>query len=244
MQETPRPEAPDGEGRPVPAGPLLGKLGHELRSPLTGIIGLTRMLLRGPPAGGDPASQRRQLTLVLTSATQMLRTVEQVVDIVRLQSGLPPLVPAVFDGRATVAEVALAHQPAAAARSLRLLTDVPPEPVLLTTDAGQLRRLLAEIVDNAVKHTDGDAVCLRLTGGAGGTVAIEVSDDGPGIPAGERSLIFEPFERGDGAAGRDEGAGLGLYFARLLAGRLGATLRLRDDDGPGTTFTIELPAAP
>lgn len=230
-------------GPPLPElpGALLSKLGHELRSPLNGVIGLTRIMLRRLAAGTpDPDAETRHLTLVLASAAQMLRTVDQVVGLARLQSGATACVPAVFDCRETVAEAVLQQQPTAAARGLHLLAEVPDTPVLLVSDARLLQPLLHELVDNAVKYADGGDVHVRIGNGHDDAVTIEVANDGPAIPADERSRIFEPFERGAaGTAYDDSAAGLGL--SRELAERLDATLSLRADPGPRTTFAVELP---
>jgi signal transduction histidine kinase len=76
----------------------------------------------------------------------------------------------------------------------------------------------------------------------GATASVSVQDDGPGVPAEERELIFERFKRGASAAGK-AGFGLGLAIGRELAERMGGELVLEDLDGPGATFTLRLPAA-
>jgi signal transduction histidine kinase len=230
-------------GAALPGGTLLSMLGHEMRSPLNGIIGLARMLLRrlsnGPP---DPEAQVRHLTLLLTSASEMLHLTEQLADIARLQSGLARPDPAPIDCREAVTEAVRGRQPAATARELRLLVESPDQPVPLTCEAGLLVRLLHELIDNAVKYTDGAEVRIRMSAADPDTIVIDVANDGPAVPAGERTRIFGPFERGDAGAAYDGGgAGLGLYLARQLAHELGATVSLRDEDHPGTAFAVEIP---
>ena len=101
---------------------------------------------------------------------------------------------------------------------------------------------MTNLCENATKFGSGVRVEL---GARAGMATIDVADDGPGITAAERSRIFEPFERGEAAsAGGDGGAGLGLYLARKVAERLGATLSLSGEDHRGTTFTIEIPRRP
>jgi signal transduction histidine kinase len=234
-------------GQPAfPGGQLLSKLGHELRGPLTGIIGLTRILVRNTSAGAvNPATHVRQLNLLLTSAIQMLRVTEQVVDISRLQSPVGPPVPVEFDCAQMIADTVGTHQPAAAARGIRLVAELPDGPLLITGENRLFGRLLYELLDNAVKYADRGDVYIRITDSRPDVLTIDVADDGPGITAAERSRIFEPFERGEAAsAGGDGGAGLGLYLARKVAERLGATLSLSGEDHRGTTFTIEIPRRP
>jgi len=249
LSVTRRPPAPGGfvlVYQPRPAGPgLLGgtsvaKLGHELRGPMNGIVGLARILLRKLSAGpGDPDTQTRQLTLLLTSAGRMLRLIEQVVDVARLQSDLVRPAPRTVDCRDVVAEAVRSKEPAARERGLRLRLESPAEPVPLLCEADLLHRVVAELIGNALRYTGGAEVRVRLS--VPGAVRIEVANDGPAIPAGERTRIFEAFERGEAADGDDGGAGLGLYLARTLAGLLGADLRLRDEAGPGVTFVLDLP---
>jgi len=223
----------------APGADVLSKLGHELRSPLTGIIGLTKILLTQLGVA-DPARQARQLDMIQSSARQSLATIERVVDIANLQSGRVEGDPRLIDCRGVVADAAATFAAAAQERGLRLRTDLPDHPVTVYADTAILTRTLRELLDNAVKFADPGEVVLHA-GTDRGRPIVEVSDDGPGIPAGDQERIFEAFERGELAAERDdEGAGLGLYLARLLADRLGACLSARSPAGR-TTFTITFP---
>jgi signal transduction histidine kinase len=235
-----------GAGPGPPAAPadafgaeVLSKLGHELRSPLAAIIGLTRILLMRLAAGqADAATQVRQLEMVQASAARSLATIEQVVDLARIGSGRVCASPQLVDCRDVVAEVAAELRAAAAERGLRLCVNVPQGPVVITTDPGILGRLLRELVGNALRFTDAGEVRIRLHAGDG-PVVIDVSDDGPGIPLHEQGRIFEPFERGARTAEGDDGApGLGLGLARKQAGLLGAQLNVRSQAGSGSTFSI------
>jgi signal transduction histidine kinase len=97
------------------------------------------------------------------------------------------------------------------------------------------------LLDNAVRvSTDGTEVTVRLANGDG--AILSVCDQGPGVPADERELIFERFQRGRDTAGQ-AGFGLGLAIGRELAERMGGTLVLEDSDGPGAKFTLTLPVS-
>lgn len=223
-----------------PFGPQVwSKLSHELRSPLAGIIGLTRILLMRLQAGqADVATQVRQLELVQASAARSLATIEQVVELARLGSGQLLPVRVLVDCTEVITTVAAKLAATAAQRGLRLRVDVPPHPVTVTSDPDMLGRLLAELVANGLRFTDGTEVRIRLQAGDG-AVAIEVSDDGPGIPPDEQARIFEPFERGAHAAEHDDSApGLGLHLAARQAAMLGAALALRSQNGSGSTFSV------
>ena len=218
-------------------GSVLSKMGHELRSPLNGIIGLTRIMQMKHAAGSvDAAQQLRQLDMVQTSAQRLLATIERLTDIAKIESGgLQPHWESVDCG----ALVARATRP-------ELVLDTPDEPVVVSSDPKILTKLLSELIDNAVRFTRSapGAVRVRVHPAAGaGAALIAVEDDGPGIPDSERARIFEAFERGENAAEYGDGSGLGLYLAFRLAGLLGAQLDVHSGPGGGSSFTVSIPAA-
>jgi signal transduction histidine kinase len=216
---------------------VLSKLGHELRSPLASIIGLTRVLLmRIHAAQADSATQVRQLGMIQASAARSLSTIERVVRLARIESGRVRPALQFADCRDVVTSVAATLQIAAADQGRRLSTDVPAHPVMLLSDPDILGQLLSELASNGLCYTHGGEVRIRVHAGEE-PVIIDVCDDGPGISEHEQARIFEPFERGDLAS--DDGApGLGLHLARKQAGLLGAQLSLVSQAGAGSTFTI------
>jgi signal transduction histidine kinase len=222
-------------GGPLPGGPLLSRLGHEMRGPLAGIQGLTSVMRTTLSAGlGNHDRLDRQLTLIGSSAADLLRTVDQVVDLVRLDADpVPPA--AALDCAAVVAEVVARREPG----GRHLVVDLPGHPLPAVGDAGHLRRILTELIDNATRYADPGDIRIALRAEAGHPV-ITVSDPGPPIPAADRALLFAPFTRGSTAERCDHaGSGLGLCIAHRLADRIGAELRLAGGT-PGTTFAIRL----
>jgi signal transduction histidine kinase len=229
-----------GAGPPALAD-LLPRLGHQLREPVGCIIGLARVMQSKIARGiTDPADQANQLAMLENSAAALLATVERIVEVANVARGTEP--PGqVVDCREIVAAVAAQFDPEAAARGHRVLAEVPGAPVPTAGAPAPLRRLLAELTDNAVKYGGEADVHLRLHPGLGGGASIEVADGGRGIAPGERERIFAPYARGEAAAGRDiPGAGLGLYLVAVLAARLGARLRLVTGEGRGSTFIVDL----
>jgi len=101
----------------------------------------------------------------------------------------------------------------------------------------QLERVLANVIENALKFSPSGAPVDVASSVAGGEVTIRVSDRGPGIPAQERGRIFEPFSR----VARGGGSGLGLAIAQGFAQANGASLSLEPNDGSGTTFVLAIP---
>lgn len=235
----PRFNTPGGDMERLPGAPLLSRLGHELRSPLTGILGLSRIMLVKLAAGAaEPGQQINQLELLRASAEQMLRTIDRVVEVARLDLPAGPA-PEPSDCRARIAEVVAQARPGAEARGRQLLLDLPDEPVLIADRHDALRRILAELVDNAVKYADHPDIRVSARPQTENPAAIEVSDDGPGLTDEEQARLGNPFERG-AAAERDEipGSGLGLYLARQLVGAAGLRMVLRSGPPAGTTVTV------
>jgi signal transduction histidine kinase len=114
-------------------------------------------------------------------------------------------------------------------------------PVWALADPGSVARILRILLDNAVRVTpDGSAVRVELHSDPG--PSLTVCDEGPGVPADERELIFKRFQRGRDTGGQ-AGFGLGLAIGRELALRMGGELVLEDSEEPGARFTLKLPAA-
>lgn len=227
----------------IPVIPLLSKVGHELRSPLTGIIGLTRVLLTKLGAGPvDSATLVRPLELIQASARRSLAAVERVVEAAKIDSGEVFCRPSAVDLRDALADAVGTMRATAEQRGLRLRVACPDHPVVVSTDQGLFVRVLVELIENAVKFTDDGEICVRVGDGSMESVTVDVIDEGPGVSEGERDRIFFPFERGEQAVRRnDEGVGMGLYLARRLAEVLGARLVLSGEMCPGATFTLTLP---
>jgi signal transduction histidine kinase len=225
----------------LPGAVLLAKLGHELRSPLTGIVGLTRIMLVKLADGSHTAAQQtHQLELMRTSAVQLIDTVDRVVTIAKLEVTTSPA-DEVFDCRAAITAVVAQAGPSADTHARRLIVEAPDEPVLATGSEQALQRLLSELVDNAIKYTDQTDVRIRCRRTSLRTPVIEVSDDGPGMTVDEQTRIATPFVRGAAAEHNDvAGSGLGLYLAQQLTTPSRATLTVHSAPSTGSTFVVQL----
>jgi signal transduction histidine kinase len=230
-----------GSDEALPGALLLSKLGHELRSPLTGIVGLTRIMLVKLADGSiTTAQQIYQLELVRTSAIQMLETIDRVAAIATLQVGNSTPDDA-FDCRATITAVVTQLAPSADAHARRLIVEVPDEPVMATGHEYALQRLLTELVDNAIKYTDQTDIRIRCRLTPYQPSVIDVSDDGPGMTVDEQTRIYTPFARGAAAEQHHiAGSGLGLYLAQQLTAQCGATLTTHSAPSTGSTFVVQL----
>jgi signal transduction histidine kinase len=233
-----------GEDQPqavLPGVDVLSKLGHELRGPLNGIIGLVRIMSVKVISGTvDPGQQVRQLEMIQESAGELLTTVERVADLAHLDAVPAAADPDPVDVGQIIADVIVALRPGAIDRGLNLSADPREGPVLVAGEPEQLRRLVTELVDNAVKYTDSAQIRVRATQTAGSGALVEVSDGGPGIPTDQQDRMFAPFTRGAAAEERGvSGSGLGLCLARRIAGRCGGVLSVHSTQGNGSTFRIQ-----
>lgn len=220
---------------------FLATVSHELRTPLTAIIGFAKLLLRDAEDGPDHGA-RPYLERILDNGKSLLGEINDLLDLAKIEAGRMVVVPGPVELAPFLRELAGSFEWQARAKGLELRVEAGPGLPVLQADAGKLRRLLANLVGNALKFTDRGSVVVRADAEPRG-VRIAVTDTGIGIPLEMQTLIFEPFEQVDqGQARRFEGSGLGLAICRSLADLLGARLEVDSRPGRGSTFTVRLPA--
>ena len=215
---------------------------HELRTPLTSIRGFVEALEDGAVA--EPETAQRFLGKIRTHADRMAALVDDLLDLSRLEGGRAP------EWKETrpseVAEGVVASFAAPATRkdiSLRHVDQGAPPAV---TDPERLRRILENLVDNAVKYTpERGRVEGTTSPGPDGSARIEVADDGPGIAPEHQDRVFERFYRVDKARSRElGGTGLGLSIVKHLAEGIGASVTVESEPGKGSRFIVSLPGKP
>jgi signal transduction histidine kinase len=212
---------------------------HELRTPLTSLQGMLELLgedlregrLDLPDAQAQVAAAQRELRRLGSLATELL-------DLSRLDAGTPLRSEPVELGeicRAVAAEFALRAEEG----ETPLAVEPPIGPVWGQGDPGSVAQVLRILLDNALRFSPGGAAIRVEAGYRGDHAFVAVADDGPGVPAGERELIFERFQRGSRTGG-EGGFGLGLAIGREVAERQGGRLMLGDTPF-GARFVLELP---
>jgi len=209
---------------------LLADVSHELRTPVAALQARLENLVDGVEAP-DPEA----LSTMLRATERLGRLVGQVLDLSRLESGTEVVEHRPFD---------LAELLEGAADEARLLS--PGTPLLLEVepackalgDPGRIHQVVANILENAVRHSPpGGAVHLRAgPADRAGMVAVEVADQGPGIPVAEAERVFERFHRG-----ADGGTGLGLAIARFIVDLHGGTISALPSRPSGCLIRVELP---
>ncbi|MEU6037936.1 DUF4118 domain-containing protein [Actinomadura sp. NPDC047616] len=218
---------------------LLAAVSHDLRTPLASIKAAVSSL-RSADVTWDPEDEAELLAAIEESADRLDGLIGNLLDMSRLQTGaVTPLTrPVAVD---EVLPRALRGVPPG-----RVVVDVPDTLPPVPADAGLLERALANVVENAVRHSPGTVLVsadeLRFGGGPG-RLEIRVVDRGPGVPDVDKERVFGPFQRLDEGR-RGTGVGLGLAVARGFVEAMGGTLDAEDTPGGGLTMVFALPLAP
>jgi two-component system sensor histidine kinase KdpD len=214
---------------------LLSAVGHDLRSPLTSIKAAASSL-RDTELVLSDTDRAELLATVEESADRLTALVDNLLDSSRLAAGavVARLRPVGYD---EVVSLALAGVEGAGRVEVQIDESLPA----VLADAGLLERVVANVVDNALRHGRGGPVAVRDSAYAD-RVELRVVDGGPGVPASAAAGLFAPFQRlGDRDA--TSGVGLGLSVARGFTQAMGGTLAVEDTPGGGLTVVISLPAA-
>lgn len=221
---------------------LLATAGHEIRTPLHGIVGMADLLADTPLTPEQSAYVRA----VRTSGTALLGLVDDVLDLTRVEAGRLAPTPEPIDLQALVEDVVELMAPRAHGKGLELASIVAPGlPKRVEADPILLRQVLINLAGNAVKYTATGGVAVEVEPAAGpaaaGRIAFRVRDTGVGIAAADAERIFAEFERAaPGTDPRGGGTGLGLAIARSIVERMGGDLRLESRPGEGSVFFFDL----
>ena len=219
---------------------FLATMTHELRTPLNAVLGATELLAQRPQLS---PTDRRLLESAHDSGRHLLAMIENVLDLSRIEAGQMPVVPAPFSLAECLHGALEAVRLAAERKGLLLdLQGGAALPDWRIGDALLIKRVLINLLGNAVKFTAHGSVVLSLHEDTPGGLRIEVRDTGIGIPAAALQRVFEPFRQADDTTTRRHGgSGLGLAITRELLTALGGTITLDSIEGRGTTMTVHLP---
>ena len=209
---------------------------HELRTPLATIAGFTDLLLRG--ARDDPAVANQALRTMLSEEDRMLRLLERMLALARLEAAPPPRREHVDIAALTAA---LAAETAALAPDLRVRYE-GLSAATVEASGDELRQALLNLADNARKYTPQGGWIVFLTQPCGTGIAVTVRNSGPPLPPDALPLLFDRFYRIDASRARATGGvGLGLAITRTLVQRQGGDITVASD-AAGTGFTVGLPS--
>lgn len=217
---------------------LLNNVSHEVRTPLTTIIGYATVL-----AEEVPEELRDFAHTIARGGQRLLDTLNAVLELARLEANPSPANILLLDVAQEVAQVVDLVLPLADQKGLEVRTVFPTEVVHVLADGSALLRVLNNLLSNAVKFTEEGYVEVALEASAE-EVHISVRDTGVGISEAFLPQLFHEFRQESSGLGRShEGSGLGLAISRRLVDQMGGTLRVASRKGEGSTFTIVLPRA-
>lgn len=214
-------------------------ISHELRTPMTSILGWTRMLALG---GLDERTQHEALDALQRSTLAQAKLIEDLLDESRIASGKLRLDLRALDLRAAVASAVSSARPAADAKEILVAVDCGEEAYAVFGDPARLQQAIGNLIANAIKFTpEGGRVSVRLDC-EGATGVVEIADTGRGIAHALLPHIFERFRQGTETAERQSGLGLGLSITRhIVEMHGGSVVAASGGEGQGATFTVRLP---
>ena len=223
-------------------GDFVATASHELRTPLAAVLGAVKTLRR-EDVSWDAEQREVLMDMIDREAERLSGIVSQILLTGQLDAGRLPFEDERFDPVAltkSVVDSAELHLPSGIELRVQAKDDIP----LVAGDENQLRQVIANLVDNAIKYSpQGGDVELRLNRN-GQFARIEVVDCGLGIPSDEQDRIFEKFYRLDPALTRGvNGTGLGLYISKELVERMNGRISVDSELGRGSTFVVEVPLA-
>jgi len=233
---------------------FVSSVSHELRTPLTTIKALTRLLMRD---GLDEAKRREYVETISVECDRQIDLVLNLLDLSRIEGGVLRVAHERVDVRELIESVVRSEMRSAEKRNHELRVESAGEVAAVCADPKALRRVLSNIVENAIKYTpDGGRIIVSARQEKNNT-AINVTDNGRGIPPEDMPVLFDKFHRGkpahseaiSSAASSAEfledadvsGVGLGLYLSRNIMAQMGGEISVQSEVGRGTTFTLRLP---
>jgi signal transduction histidine kinase len=217
---------------------FIANMSHELRTPLNGILGYAE-LLEGDLSGTEAAGFAKAIH---TSGSHLLRLVNDILDMAKIEAGKVELVQENIDLHEVVDGVKATHASAAAKKGIALVVQVDPAvPRQVVADRTKLLRVLNNLVNNAIKFTAVGKIDL-VVARSGDNLQFHVRDTGMGIATGHQSRIFERFSQVDASDARShEGTGLGLALCRELVQLMGGRIWFRSRLGTGSIFSFSIP---
>jgi signal transduction histidine kinase len=218
---------------------FIGTMSHELRSPLNVVIGYVDLLLEGD-MGAVNAEQHEALDRVRQHALQLLELIQETLDVNRLEAGFLPVDLETLTVHEFLDDLKDSIPADWLKRDVMLIWDVARTPIVVRTDRAKLKKVLRNLIHNALKFTTQGSVTVQATAD-NNWVEFSVTDTGIGISEESLPVIFEMFRQVDGSTTRRYGGvGLGLYIVRQLVRGLGGDVTATSHVGVGSVFRVRL----
>jgi PAS domain S-box-containing protein len=221
---------------------FLANMSHELRTPLNAVIGFAEIIHDGKAGAVNP-EQKEYLADVLTSSQHLLRLINDVLDLAKIESGKMEFLPEPVDIARLVNEVRDVLRTLAATRRISIRIDIAADVPPISSDPSKLKQVLYNYLSNALKFTpEGGRVDVRVRRESERTFRLEVEDTGIGILAADVSRLFTEFQQLDASASKKyAGTGLGLALTRRIVETQGGSVGVSSTPGVGSVFFAILP---
>jgi two-component system, sensor histidine kinase and response regulator len=221
---------------------FLARMSHELRTPLNGVVGSSELLART----SQSTAQSRLTETIRSSAKVLLKIVNDLLDLSKIQAGKLELEALPFDVAATLEDCSTLLAPGAANKGVDLIVSPPPRTAWLKGDQLRIRQIVMNLLGNAIKFTaHGEIVVsadVEATAQGSCLLHLEVSDTGMGMDAATIGRVFEPFTQADESTTRRfGGTGLGLAICRELVEHMGGRIEVNSKANVGSTFHVSIP---
>ena len=221
---------------------FLANMSHELRTPLNGIIGFSTFLAGEKPGLLNP-KQKEYLGDVLRSGRHLLRLINDLLDLAKIEAGKVDLAPEAFSLRECIAEVSGVLRPLLVEKKLNCSEVIELVDDRVTLDGQKIKQVLYNLLSNAIKFTsEGGQIAIQVAAAGDERIAVVIRDTGIGIKPEDLGRLFVEFQQLDGGSTRRfQGTGLGLALTKKLVALHGGTIHVASEFGRGTTFTVHLP---
>ena len=217
---------------------LIGNISHEFRTPLAGIKAMVETLASG--AVDDKEMSKDFLARIDSEVDRLTQLVAELTELSRIETGKAELKKEPVNLNQLVEEVIAQLSPQAERQKLSITTDFAVDLPSVPADKDRVRQVIANLVHNAIKFTPAGGR-IKITGRVlKGSVVVDISDTGIGIPKGDLARVFERFYKGDKARA-GEGTGMGLAIAKHVVEAHGGNIRVESEEGRGSTFSFSLP---
>ncbi len=223
---------------------FLAHMSHELRTPLNSIIGFSDVL-QDAIADRLTPRERKFLANINTSGRHLLRVINNILDLSKIEAGKMELELSVFPLKETIEDVVAAMKGITDPRGVLVDVDVPDGLPVMRADDVRIKQILYNLLSNAVKFSPAESRVLIRARHAEGVFEIRVKDEGIGMSEDDQKIIFQEFHQLDASESRQfEGTGLGLALVKRFVELHGGQIRVESWPGKGSTFTFTIPDRP
>jgi len=220
---------------------FIATISHELRTPVTSIMGSLALVASGA-AGALPAPAVKLLGIGRTNSQRLLRLINDILDLEKVQSGMMVFDMQPVDVRALVEQEIAANRYFAEPYGVRLRLHPHAVTGTVLADPGRLAQVISNLLSNAVRFSPSGAEVVVGVERQSGSVGIWVRDHGPGIPEAFKSQIFDKFAQARSVSSCQGGTGLGLAIVKQIVARMKGEIGFEPADGDGTVFFVTFPS--